>query len=494
MNLAEQISKLIASEIIDIKTKLEEDGVSQEIIVRAFADIDKHLNYDGLYASKRIKRTGKARKKKEIVIVLNYSAKMHVLFGDVTKKTISKMNWLQYNSKLTFGCGWTLSKAHLDELRLILEESKAKWREAELTDFKKENLTFDNDFNEHDMTGKDITVEDLYNSGSESNYEDYDGYFNVSNIDKNYNCADNSSNSSSDEMSIKSKKPFSKEIKNVKSGNKEEAKSKKIIKKSNYDEERGEREDKKSLKKVNYNNSTPKKSTRNQIVPFRSQPVTTSVNNNNNNTETKRTIKVSKDGNTHTETTTTTTYNYDYGGNSGEYDDMNGGSGDVNGNGTLPYYIDSQGQVRLTPWIKAMINGSADYNNYGYGMPNGIYDMGNYDNDVSDMTSDSSGFSDMTSATSNDSSDNNVGHYGMTSSDDAGNYELANDDDDDINFGRPIILSATASDLENEYGALENYENSNEENNDEDYSYKKKEKKREREKGEREERKDAQEE
>jgi len=82
----------------------------------------------------------------EVVLVLNYGAKSHALFGDFNKTHTSfkdsflkETSWIKPNGRLAFGFGWVvMQKARLDEVKQALSEYSIEYREVERKDYEKE--------------------------------------------------------------------------------------------------------------------------------------------------------------------------------------------------------------------------------------------------------------------------------------------------------------------------------------------------------------------
>ena len=82
----------------------------------------------------------------EVVLVLNYGAKSHALFGDFNKTHTSfkdsflkETSWIKPNGRLAFGFGWVvMQKAKLDEVKQALSEYSIEYREVERKDYEKE--------------------------------------------------------------------------------------------------------------------------------------------------------------------------------------------------------------------------------------------------------------------------------------------------------------------------------------------------------------------
>lgn len=82
----------------------------------------------------------------EVVLVLNYGAKSHALFGDFNKthttfkdSFLKETSWIKPNGRLAFGFGWVvMQKAKLDEVKQALSEYSIEYREVERKDYEKE--------------------------------------------------------------------------------------------------------------------------------------------------------------------------------------------------------------------------------------------------------------------------------------------------------------------------------------------------------------------
>ena len=178
MDLTEQISALIQGHLGEIRSRLEVKGVSQDILVSVFQSDDSNSNplpkrrmlgSNTAKASTSVgsKTGGKATisndtdskpssenqygppkdkypqdfSKGQVVLVMNYTARSHALFGDF-KTTYSNFkdmyltlnkNLYSPNSRLVFGFGWILKvKSKVDELKAELKAQGIKFREVDM--------------------------------------------------------------------------------------------------------------------------------------------------------------------------------------------------------------------------------------------------------------------------------------------------------------------------------------------------------------------------
>lgn len=84
--------------------------------------------------------------KSDVVIITDYTAKEHAIFGDFVKAYVQfkdkylKVNgWFQYHAKLAFGAGWRmLDKTKLPDLRKALKAAKIPFREVTRDEFTNE--------------------------------------------------------------------------------------------------------------------------------------------------------------------------------------------------------------------------------------------------------------------------------------------------------------------------------------------------------------------
>lgn len=184
-----------------------------------------------------------------VVLVLNYGAKSHALFGDF-KKTYSKfkdyMNKTKdvysFNQGLLFGAGWVIKKKDsIKDVKKALKKHDIEFEVFEKDDYLEKVRNEENE-DEDDVKKKGDESSDDESDGETDNESDDDKHKKVKKKVKN-----NSDSESDDEEDIKKNKGSKKSSKSDESDDEEDSKKKKG-KESSDDEEDSKKDNKKAKK------------------------------------------------------------------------------------------------------------------------------------------------------------------------------------------------------------------------------------------------------
>jgi len=130
-SLATEITSLVARHMGKVRDKLQDAGVSKKIIDSCIESTSSTDKYPQDYSDGKV------------VVIENYGAKSHALFGDFGKtyssfkdKHLKGDKNYSYNQNLRFGPGWILmNKEGIGELCKALKKAKIKFQRIENDDY-----------------------------------------------------------------------------------------------------------------------------------------------------------------------------------------------------------------------------------------------------------------------------------------------------------------------------------------------------------------------
>lgn len=159
--LREYLTEIVSAEISALRDHLISSGIDEDVIDKCLSSFKAPSSTqrrmlppnasDSKREPARIIDAGSASLRQthngdEVIIVMNYGAKSHAVFGDFNKtyvkfkdEYLKKTPWIKPNGKLAFGFGWVvMNKDKVGEIESALKDKNIPFRKVDRKEYEKE--------------------------------------------------------------------------------------------------------------------------------------------------------------------------------------------------------------------------------------------------------------------------------------------------------------------------------------------------------------------